>query len=298
MPRFLASDLRCAGGDHPRTAACGYQVAWTINPHMIVGSVDRARALDQHARLLRTVRALGAEVVCLPFVHGGFDSVFVKDNALYLRRRDRDRAVLGAPRFEVRRLEQRSRGRDLGRAGFEVDDRSPAFEGGDLCVLPGGGAFLGHGFRSSPAAIEHLARILGGPVTPLELVDPELYHLDTALAALADGTVLACEAAFSAASRETLRRTARGEVISIARDEAVRFALNLVEVGDTIVTGTDSAVVAAALRARGKRVIVTPLDEFHRAGGSVACLRAPIHDLDAQSTVAISATAAMRSTAA
>lgn len=77
-------------------------------------------------------------------------------------------------------------------------------------------------------------------------------------------------------------------------------SLNLVEVGDTVVTGTESAVVADALRALGKQVIVMPLDEFHRAGGSAACLLAPILDLDldAQVTVATSATAAMRSTAA
>ncbi len=282
------------------SAACSYQVAWTINPHLVVGSVDRGRALDQHARLLRTVRALGAEIVCLPFVHGGFDSVFAKDNALYLHHRGSTRAVLGAPRFEVRQLEQRIRARDLTRAGFQVDDRAIAFEGGDLCVVPGGEAFLGHGFRSSLAALEELAQILEAPVTALELVDPELYHLDTALAVLADGTMLVCDEAFSPASRETLRRAARGEVISIVRSEAVQFALNLVEVGDTVVTGTESAVVADALRALGKQVIVMPLDEFHRAGGSAACLLAPILDLDldAQVTVATSATAAMRSTAA
>jgi N-dimethylarginine dimethylaminohydrolase len=62
----------------------------------------------------------------------------------------------------------------------------------------------------------------------------------------------------------------------------VQFALNFVEIGDTIVTGTDAPEVTAALSARGKRVIVTPLDEFQRAGGSAACLLAPVHDLDAQ----------------
>ncbi len=298
MTRFLASELRCNACDHPPSAACEYQVAWTINPHMVVGSVDGARACAQHARLLSTVRALGAEVVCLPFVHGGFDSVFAKDNALYLHRRGCSRAVLGAPRFAVRRLEQRSRARDLDRAGFQVDHREPAFEGGDLCVIPGRGAFLGYGFRSSQAANGHLAQILGAPVTVLELVDPELYHLDTAMTVLSDGTVLACDDAFSPASRATLRETARGEVISIDRNDAVRFALNLVEIGDTVVTGTESVAVAEALRSRGKRLVVTPLDEFHRAGGSAACLLAPIHDLDAHTTVATSATAAIRSTAA
>jgi len=252
---------------------------------MRVGEVDHARACAQHARLLTIVRTLGASVTQLPFVHGGFDSVFAKDNALYVARDREERAVLGSFRHDERAIEQAARARDLRRENLAVDE-GPTFEGGDLCVLPGQSAWLGYGFRSSRDATAPLGDILGTRVTPLELVDEALYHLDTAMAVLADGTTLACAAAFTSSSRRALETSAAGEVVWVSREAATRFALNFVEVGDTVVTGTDSSEVTAILGARGKRVVVTPLDEFQRAGGSAACLLAPVHDLDAVAALA------------
>lgn len=265
---------------------------------MVVGSVDPLRAGQQHAALIRTVRELGAHVTMLPFVHGAFDCVFAKDNAAYVSNKDRSSALLASLRFDVRRAEQRSRARDLRRAGVHVHQIAAPFEGGDVHVLAGmRGAILGHGFRSSPDAIRPLQELLGAPVFPLELIDPALYHLDTALTVLADGTALVCDEAFSPASRRALRCLPLRDIIPVSRAETLRFALNVVEIAGTVVSGTDSPEVAEVLRSLGKRVIYTPLDEFQRAGGSAACLLAPVHG-EAQPTVAQAATAAIRSTAA
>lgn len=290
MPSFLASSVSCSGDDHERTSACGYQVAWAINPHMLIGSANLRRATGQHAALLRTVRALGATVTVLPFVHGAFDSVFAKDNALCMRRGDRTAAILSAPRHAVRRAEQCERARALDSRGIAVQ-ATAAFEGGDICVLPGA-ALLGIGPRSGRDAICPLQDFLDMPVIPLELVDPALYHLDTALTVLADGTALVCEEAFSLASIRTLRSLPL-RLVSVSRAAAMQLALNVVEIADAVVTGTRAPEVSDALRLLGRRVVYTPLDEFHRAGGSASCLLAPIHG-----TAAIAATAAIRSTAA
>lgn len=265
---------------------------------MVIGSVDHARAAAQHASLLRTVRALGATVTVLPFVHGAFDSVFAKDNALCVCADDRIDAILASPRHAVRRAEQRARANALRSIGLNIDASAPAFEGGDVCMLPGGhGALLGVGFRSSRDAIPALRNLLGMPVFALELVDPALYHLDTALVVLADGTALVCEEAFSAAAMRTLRGLPLRTLISVSRAEAMRFALNVVEIDGTVVTGTASAEVAAVLRSLRRAVVYTPLDEFQRAGGSAACLLAPIYDA-VRGKRATAATTAMRSTAA
>lgn len=294
---FLASAVSCSG-DHPRIAECAYQVTWSINPHMVIGSVDHARAAEQHAALVRAARSLGATVTMLPFVHGAFDSVFAKDNALCVSETDCQYAILASPRHAVRRREQRARADILRSMGVHVDAITSPFEGGDVCILPGGcGALLGVGFRSSLDAIRPLRTLLGMQVVALELVDPALYHLDTALTVLADGTVLVCDDAFSAAALRALRSLPLRAVISVSREEAMRFALNVIEIGDTVVTGTDSPEVAAVLGSLGRRVLYTPLDEFQRAGGSAACLLAPIYDV-AQRSVATAATAAIRSTAA
>jgi N-dimethylarginine dimethylaminohydrolase len=262
---------------------------------MVIGGVDPRRAVLQHAGLIRTVRALGAEVETVPFVHGAFDSVFAKDNAIYTAANGLTHALFARPRHPERQAEQPIRAADLARAGMVVDTRGVDFEGGDVIVVPGRCVILGYGFRSTRDAALELERYLKLPVLPLELVDPALYHLDTALALLRDGTTLICDDAFTPASRRALRAMDLGEVHAVARDEALRFALNIVEIADAVVTGTQSRVVNEILSACGKRVAYTPLDEFHRAGGSAACLLAPVYDAQ---TVATAATTAMRSTAA
>ncbi len=241
---------------------------------------------------MRVVRRVGGHVITVPFVHGAFDSVFAKDNALYITRRAQTHAMLARPRFSERQMEQAARTRDLTHTGITVEPYSADFEGGDVLVLPGRCAFLGYGFRSSRNAALVVERFLGLPVIPLELVDPALYHLDTALALLADGTALVCDEAFSPVARRGLREVCN--VIPVSRDEALRFALNVIEIGDAVVTGTDSAEVNEILESLGKRTVYTPLDEFHRAGGSAACLLAVLD----HATVATAATTAMRSTAA
>jgi len=145
-------------------------------------------------------------------------------------------------------------------------------EGGDV-VQMSDVALLGTGFRSAPEAATRLGRFLGKPVLLLELVDPHFYHLDTALAALSDGTVLACREAFSAKSWQRLKGL-RNDFVEVPRAEAMRFALNWVEVGKRVVCGTRSEPVFELLRKRGRTPVHVDLSEFVKAGGSAACLTA------------------------
>ncbi|MDB4997244.1 MAG: amidinotransferase family protein [Myxococcaceae bacterium] len=294
-------DLPAANGAHGASMdGCAYRVAWTINPHMRVGAARVERALRQHCRLLDAVRNAGGTIARLPFVHGAFDSVFAKDNAL-LRTTDRGcHALLASLVHEERRREQPSRREALERAGFVVHAPPVApLEGGDVVVLPDGSAFLGHGFRSSADAAPTLARFLGAPVRPLRLRDPRLYHLDMALTVLHDGTALACEEAFEPSSFRTLLRATSGNLVRVAHGVALGFGINLIEVRGTVIVGAEHGAIRRELEARGKRVVVAPLDEFHHAGGSAACLVARVHDADAQAgAVAYSPTTAIRSTAA
>lgn len=295
---FVVSAPRCAGGCRldARSGACSYRVAWSINPHMVVGSADPARAVRQHASFVRTLLRNGAQLSTVPFVHGAYDSVFAKDSAILIKDGPCLRAMLAHPLFGERQREQESRRRALEALGFDVRAAPDApLEGGDVALAPGRAcAFLGHGFRSSKRAAKCLEAFLGVPVVALRLRDPALYHLDTALALLRDGTTLVCEEAFTPSSVRRLRAHVDGDVVRVGKDEAVRFGLNLVELGRTVVSGADCPAVANALRARGRNVVVAPLGEFHRAGGSAACLVAPLYP----GSVATSPTAAIRSTAA
>ena len=140
------------------------------------------------------------------------------------------------------------------------------------------GLFLGHGFRSEPSAAAWLERHAGLPVCPLELTDPLLYHLDMVLALLRDGTALVCTSALTPASLRALERTPGvRRLIAVSRESALRFALNLVALDDTIVLGSQDRHIEVLIRSLGYRCFVVPLHQFHLAGGSAACLVATVH---------------------
>jgi phenylacetate-CoA ligase len=95
---------------------------------------------------------------------------------------------------------------------------------------------------------------------------------------LPDGTALVCDAAITEESIQQLSR-AEGvrQVITVPRDDAMAFGLNLVVVGHTILVGGNAPRVAAIIRSRGFTPRTVALDQFHLAGGSAACLVARIH---------------------
>ncbi len=277
-PTLAVSALQCADHD---LIDCRYQVAWSINPHMAIGSVDFGRASVQHAIFVAALESAGATIHRLPFVHGAYDSVFLKDPALLLSRAGRTRAVLANFAHPERRAERAARAITLAERGYEIvgDNGGPTWEGGDVVMLPNGdGMFLGHGLRSERAAAAWLERHTDVPVYPLELTTPELYHLDMALSILPDGTALVCPWAFTPAALRTLSTTPSiHQVIPVRRALALEFGLNLVSVNDTVVIGTSESQVTAIVASLGYRTIEVPLTEFHLAGGSAACLVATLH---------------------
>lgn len=278
-PTFAVSAVHC--DDHEPGDECRYQVAWSINPHMSIGSVDFARAAAEHGHLVAALEAIGAVVQRLPFVHGAYDSVFVKDPALLLANRGRRRALLARFRHRERSAERLARAHAYARHGYEIvsDDHGPLWEGGDIVMLPSGaGMLLGHGFRTEAVATAWLEHHADLPVWPLELRDAHLYHLDMVLAILPDGTAFVCPWALAPASLRLLERVPSIQrLVHVSRESALGFALNLVATTNTVVLGSSDRYIEGAVRALGYRCIVVPLRQFHLAGGSAACLVAAVH---------------------
>ncbi len=236
--------------------------------------------MRQHATFRRALTDCGAKVTELPFVHGAYDSVFSKDNAIVVERPDgRLDALVAAPRHVERRAEQLGRVaqlRALGMGCYPV--RGEHLEGGDVVMVPDGTAFMGHGLRTSPGAAHPLRSFLRRAVVPIALLDPRFYHLDMALSVLDDGTALVCaEALGPAGMRAVEGHPAVRDVVRVGARDALHFAANLVQVRHHIVLGAGAPQTEAELVARGYRVHAVPLDQFHRAGGSAACLVARVH---------------------
>lgn len=247
---------------------------------MRVGAADPDRAVEQHAQLIRELERAGATVTAVPFVHGAFDSVFMKDNAVVVEREGSRRALLAMPKHDERRQEQHARADAMRALGIDVLEPLDApLEGGDVVMAPSArGAFLGYGFRSSRRAAGELERFIDAGVTCLELRDARLYHLDMVLSVLDDGTALVCEEAMTPASFHAVAThpAVRG-IVRVPLAEALAFGANLVQVGRTIVWGADAPATAAELERRGYAVAKVALDQFHLAGGSAACLVSRVH---------------------
>lgn len=282
--KFLMSEVRCRHHAARDREECGFRVEWSINPHMkaIDGDqVDLDKAERQHDLLRSALMELGADVTTLPFVHGAFDSVFIKDNAVIVEEHGAFRALLAQPRFAQREREQHAREHALEAMGIEIIDEATApLEGGDVALLPEGrGALLGWGPRSSIESVETVEGFLDVEVTPLELCDARLYHLDTALAVLRDGTVLACREAFTPASWRVLSLT-RGvrRLIEVPVAEALAFGLNFIEHDGAVLLSRGADATAERLKELGLEPVTLPLDELHKAGGSASCLVAQVHE--------------------
>ena len=279
--QYVVSRPKCGAACREQQSLCAYQVKWSINAHMHPGSVTSARASREHATFVRTLKAQGAVLATVPFLHGAYDSVFSKDNAIIVERPNGElHGLLARPRHKERQVEQAPRARQLMALGVSFAESTRAFiEGGDVVVLPGvNGAFMGYGFRSSFGAAHDLERFLGRGVTPIELHDPRFYHLDMALSVLDDGTALVCEEALSPKGMRAVQTHPRvRSLLRIPLREALDFGANLVQVGRNIVFGANAPFLERSLSSRGYVVHRVPLEQFHHGGGSAACLVSKVH---------------------
>jgi N-dimethylarginine dimethylaminohydrolase len=103
-------------------------------------------------------------------------------------------------------------------------------------------------------------------------VSPSFYHLDTCLCVLSRGEILWYPPAFSEASQRLLRSVVGGDAIEVDDEDAARFAVNAVCIGDEVLLCHASPQLREALEARGYRVRVIALDAFNRSGGAACCL--------------------------
>lgn len=250
-----------------------FSVEYEINPWMRGNrnAADRARAETQW-RALQALIAETAQIELIAQVAGLPDMVFTANAAVVYR----DVAIPSHFLHEERAGEEAHFTRWLAERGFRIETVDGlAFEGAGDALLDRrvSRLWFGHGHRSDGAAAPLLQERLGIEVTPLRLVDPRFYHLDTCLCPLSGGHLLYFPPAFDEAAQDTIRRLVPDELRIVAPEQdALAFACNAVNLGDRVILNRASAGLVDALESKGYRVQQTPLDEFLKAGGSAKCL--------------------------
>ncbi|MFF0488331.1 dimethylargininase [Nocardia sp. NPDC004068] len=250
-----------------------FDVRYAINPWMDVSApVDRARALAQWETLRRTFESHGHTVHVVDGEPDQPDMVFAANGGLVIG----DRALSARFATPERRAEGPAYHHRLSRLGLtEVAAAAEINEGeGDFAVV-GRLILAGTGFRSSPAAHREVERFFGLPVLTLDLVDPRLYHLDTALMPLGD-TIAYYPPAFSPASAALLAHLFPDAIIATDADAEV-LGLNGVCDGHHVFLTDRAPHLAARLTERGFHPIGVDLSELLKAGGSVKCCTLELH---------------------
>ncbi|MEU6310404.1 dimethylargininase [Streptomyces sp. NPDC047014] len=252
-----------------------YDVTYSINPWMNPQhSTDNALAVRQWEGLRDLYLELGHVVEEIDPLEGLPDMVFAANGATVV-----DGKVYGA-RF--RHAERTAEGpaylRWLESRGY-TDTLWPEFvnEGeGDILTV-GRRLLAGTGFRTDPRSHAEAQEFFGLPVTSLTLVNPDYYHLDTALSVLSDDEIMYYPAAFSQGSQAVLRAMFPNAILACAQDAAV-FGLNAFSDGRHVLLPAAATGLHAKLRARGFEPIGVELSELLKAGGSVKCCTLELRD--------------------
>jgi N-dimethylarginine dimethylaminohydrolase len=257
----------------PRILMCPpdhYGIEYEINPWMSRsrGSTpEKARA--QWQTLRDALTGLGVQIETMTPQPGLPDLVFTANAGLVYHRR----FFSSRFRHEVRARETPHFDAWFAAQGFTVE-HLPAdmyFEGAGDALFCGETLYAGYRIRSDVQGHQHLAKLLGIQVLPLELVSGYFYHLDTCFCPLAPGEALWYPEAFDRYGRKVLEGHIPN-LIAVSAKEAVRFGCNAVVVGRTVVTNTGCEQLGRDLKQRGYTPVAVELDEFLKAGGSAKCL--------------------------
>ena len=251
-----------------------YEVDYIINPWM-EGNVHRA-CRDQALLQWQTLHDVLAERAAIDLLEpqpGLPDLVFTANAAVVLG----NTAVLARFFHPERQAEEPCIQQWFEQQGWHVEllPKDLPFEGAGDALLDRNGGWLwaGYGFRSELDAHPRLAKALGVEVLSLRLMDERFYHLDTCLCPLTDGTLLYYPPAFDFHSNRLIEaRVSPEKRLTVTEGDALAFACNAVNVGNTIILNQASLQLREQLEARGFDVIETPLSEFLKAGGSAKCL--------------------------
>ena len=257
-----------------------YDVDYVINPWMEgnIHKSSRDKAVEQWSKLNFVLNDI-AKVDLVDGQPGVPDMVFTANAGLVLG----DNAVLSRFYHPERQKEEpyfKKWFEDNGFNVFELPKDLP-FEGAGDALLDREGRWLwaGYGFRSELDSHPYIAKWLDIEVLSLRLIDDRFYHLDTCFCPLSGGYLLYYPGAFDSYSNHIIEgRVSKSKRIAIAEADAINFACNSVNVGQTVVMNKASDSLKQRLGEAGFQVIETPLTEFLKAGGAAKCLTLRINE--------------------
>ena len=264
-----------------------FEVRDVKNPFMTPANAPNAElAMRQWSNLCAALQAAGVAVQTIAAVVGLEDMVF-SANQIFVGKscaagsvENFRFAVPSKMRFASRQLEvpyYTEWFRQHGYRIIELDLAGEYLEGhGDLLWHPDfSRVWAGYGSRSTRGAIERFSAAMMDlyiPVTPLELVHPSFYHLDTCFAPLNADAVLICPQAFSAVALRAIHSGWK-RVHEVPEAEALGFCCNGIAVNGQFLISHCSQTIHDILRREGLQPVILDASEFEKSGGSLFCMK-------------------------
>lgn len=273
--------------------ANNFSIEQQINPYYGAETLDKERAIAEHAAIKSALESVGVEVITTPSPSDSQDGVYVANWALVRG----DVAVI-ARLPNVRNTEEAVAARVLAEMGKTIV-RIPEglkFSGQGDALPCGQFLFCGQGYRSDPEAQEIAAAATGLERIQLQTVpkrdesgepvinatsgwaDSFYYDIDLALAVIREpsgttpGIIAYCKDAFEESSQHILEQLNGFEKILVSEQEATEaFATNLVSTGSAVVMSAHAPLLKAELESRGLTVVCPEVSELSKGGGYIRC---------------------------
>jgi N-dimethylarginine dimethylaminohydrolase len=250
-----------------------YTVSYRINPWMHPEDpTSTQRAVDQWKVLHQTYLDLGFDVKLIDPIEGLPDMVYAANGGFVL-----DNIAYGASfTYPQRQPEGPAYMNWFRENGYDVHEPENINEGEGDILLVGDVILAGTGFRTTPESHKEIASVFGREVITLELVNPNFYHLDTAIAVLdpvavnGHSNIAYLPSAFNERGIAVLRERYPDAII-VSEEDAAILGLNSYSDGHNVVIASRAKGFEAQLRERGYNPIGVDLSELLLAGGGVKC---------------------------
>jgi len=246
-----------------------FTVSYRINPWMHPEApTDTSLAVSQWEVLHQIYLDIGCDVNLVDPIDGLPDMVYAANGGFVL-----DNIAYGASFTHPERQPEGPAYMDwFVEEGFDVRIPKNVNEGEGDFLLVGDVILAGTGFRSASNSHAEVAKIYGREVITLELVNPNFYHLDTAIAVLDPQpgydkpNIAYLTSAFNETSLAQLRERFPDAILVTEQDAAV-LGLNSFSDGYNVVIASRAKAFERQLSARGYNPIGVDLSELLLGGG-------------------------------
>lgn len=241
---------------------------------------DKAKAIQQWEGLKNIYENLGYQVIEINPVEGLPDMVFTANQSFpFVDENSNKKVILSKMKNEQRKNEVRyfkKLYQDFGYETIELPDKIEYFEsmGDSIVDYDRKLIFGGFGQRSQKEVYEELHKCTRYNVITLELINPNLYHLDTCFSILDSKNVVIDKTAFTNSDFEIINSHFENVIEAENKENMSYFVCNChCPDGKNVIVQSGASKFPTQIKEAGFNLIETDTSEFMKSGGSVFCMK-------------------------